>query len=220
MIEVWGRPNSNNVMSVMWTIGELGLDHVRHNIGGTFGGLDSPDYLAMNPNGRIPVMRDNGNTLWESTTIVRYLGAAYDDGSFWPRDIYQRAVAEQWMDWFKSTFYPAFIPIFWGMIRTPANERNQQAIDQSIAGVGSVMQILENHLSNQPWLAGDAFTLGDVPVGACAYRYFNLEIDRPSLPALEDWYRRLCERPAYQQHVMIPFGRSNEEWLALEKQFA
>lgn len=220
MIEVWGRPNSNNVMSVMWTIGELGLKHRRHNVGGTFGGLDTDSFLAMNPNGRIPVLQDDGKTLWESTTIVRYLGSVYDDGTLWPRDPYQRSLADQWMDWFKSTFYPAFFPIFWGMIRTPESERDDAVIAKAMDSTAKVMQLLERHLSQQDYLGGDRFTLGDIPLGACMFRYYNLEIDRPELPAVAEWYQRLQQRPAFRQHAMIPFGRNNTEWIELERKLA
>ena len=60
MLEVWGRKTSSNVVPVMWAIGELGLKHVRHNAGGSFGGLDTHEYGEMNPNRLVPTMRDNG----------------------------------------------------------------------------------------------------------------------------------------------------------------
>jgi len=106
MIEVWGRRNSNNVMPVMWTLGELRLPHVRHNFGGTFGGLDSDDYLSLNPNGRIPTLRDRDCVVWESNAIVRYLAARFGEGNLWDADPGHRSLADRWMDWHKTTFPP------------------------------------------------------------------------------------------------------------------
>lgn len=220
MIEVWGRPNSNNVMTVMWALEEWDIAHRRYNVGGSFGGLDTPEFLQMNPNGRIPVIKHNGKVLYESTTIVRYLAGIYDQGTLWPRDSYDMAVADQWMDWFKSTFYPAFHPVFWGLIRTPEAQRNTELIEESLSRTHDVLAIAEQRLQSTPYLAGETFSIGDMPLGACIYRYLNLDIPRPSFPAVEQWYQRLVRRSAYQTHVMIPFGRNNKEWLELEADFA
>ena len=218
MLEVWGRRNSSNVMAVTWTVGELELDHIRHNVGGSFGGLDTAEYLDLNPNAKIPTINDNGCILWESNTIVRYLCSQYGSETLCPEDPCLRAQAEQWMDWVKTTFYPAFHSIFFGLIRTPADKRNQQAIDQAIPAAGKLLEIVEHHLNNQDYMAGDDLTMGDIPLGACIYRYFSLDIERPPLPNVEAWYQRLCNRAAYKENVMIPFGGSLEQWLQLEKE--
>ncbi|MGI9317693.1 MAG: glutathione S-transferase family protein [bacterium] len=220
MLEIWGRRNSSNVMAVTWTVGELDLEFRRHNVGGSFGGLDSAEYLELNPNSKIPTINDNGRVLWESNTIVRYLSANYASGTLCPKEPYQRALAEQWMDWVKTTFYPAFHSVFFGLIRTPAENRNQQAIDQAIPASGKLLSIVERQLDGRSYLTGNDLTMADIPLGACIYRYFNLNIHRPSLPNVEAWYQRLCAREAYRQNVMIPFGRSVEEWLDLEEQGA
>ncbi len=217
MLEIWGRKNSGNVITVMWAVGELGLEYKRHNVGGSFGGINTPEYLAKNPNGRVPTITDNGMTLWESNAIVRYLSSTYGEGTLCPDDFHLRAIADQWMDWMKSTVHPALFPVFWGMIRSPENERDQSAIDKSVVATGKVLMILDQHLERSDYVAGDTLTMGDIPLGANLYRYFNLDIDRPSLPNVEAWYDRLCQRPAFQEYAMIPFGSSPEEWLELEK---
>jgi glutathione S-transferase len=220
MLEIWGRKNSSNVMAVTWTVGELDLDHVRHDVGGSFGGLDTPEYRKLNPNSKIPTINDNGRVLWESNAIVRYLSANYGLGTLCPKDPYQAALAEQWMDWVKTTFYPAFHTVFFGMIRTPPEKRNQQAIDDAVPVAGKILNVVNHHLEGSDYMLGDRLTMGDIPLGACIYRYFNLNIERPSLPNVEAWYQRLCDRAAYRQHVMIPFGNSIEEWQQLEKEGA
>ncbi len=207
-------------MAVTWTVGELGLDYVRHDVGGGFGGLDTAEYRMLNPNSKIPTINDDGRVLWESNTIVRYLSATYGLGTLRPEDPYQGALAEQWMDWVKTTFYPVFHAIFFGMIRTPPEKRNQQAINDAIPAAGKILNVVDQHLEGRDYMLGGQLTMGDIPLGACIYRYFNLNIERPSLANVEAWYQRLCGRAAYRQHVMIPFGNSIEEWQQLEKEGA
>ena len=218
MLEILGRRNSSNVMTVMWTVGEIDLPYKRHNIGGSFGGTDSTEYLAANPNQVVPTLRDNGKTIWESNVITRYLAATYDNGGLWPEDTYQRALADQWMDWAKTTFYGAFMPIFFNMIRRPTDQCDHAAIAGGIKNTATTLSILERHLEKTDFVAGDRLTMGDIPLGPMMYRYFELDIERPSLPNVEAWYQRLCARPAFQKHAMIPFGRSFEEWGVLEKE--
>ena len=103
MLEIWGRRNASNVIPVMWAIGELDIPYLRHDVGGSFGGLDTAEYLAMNPNGRIPTITDDGCILWESNAIIRYLSAKYGEGSLWNPDPAIRSSADRWMEWFKTT---------------------------------------------------------------------------------------------------------------------
>ena len=217
MIEVWGRKNSGNVQLVMWTVGELGLEYQRHNVGGSFGGLDTEEYGSLNPNRTIPTLRDSGSVLWESQTIVRYLASQYGVGSLLPADPYQRAIADQWLEWSKGTALPRFFPVWIGF-RTPVEKRNADAIAAAAKKFGETLAIADRRLAASPYLAGEQLSMGDITLGAWAYKYFNLEIiDRPSLPHVENWYQRLCERPAYRKHVMIPFGSTPQEWLELEQ---
>jgi glutathione S-transferase len=217
MLEIWGRKNSSNVAPVMWAVGELGLEHTRHNAGGTFGRLDTAEYRAMNPNGLVPTMNDSGFVLWESNAIIRYLARQYGAGSLYPRDAKTLAIAEQWMEWMKTTLNPGFFPIFWQLVRTDKEKQDLSLVQRATATTAKNLGILETGLDGREFVAGNALTIGDVALGPLFYRYFNLPVNRPSLPNVENWYSRLCERPAYQQHAMIPFGSNQQEWLALEK---
>ena len=206
MLKIWGRKNSINVQKVMWAVGELGLAHERIDAGGAFGGLDTEEFGALNPNRRVPVIDDDGTVVWESHAILRYLAAKYGDGTLWPADPAARARADQWTDWTLADLQPAFIGgVFWNFYRTPEAQRNWPQIRQGIARSAILFRLLDRHLETTPYLAADALTFGDIPAGAQLYRYFELEIDRPSLPAVEAWYERLKARPAFCEHVMVPF---------------
>jgi glutathione S-transferase len=206
MLKIWGRRNSINVQKVLWAVGELGLAHEHIPAGGSFGLLDTDEFGALNPNRRVPVIEDDGTIVWESHAIVRYLAAKYGAGTLWPEDPAVRAPADQWADWTLADLQPAFINgVFWGLYRTPENQRNWPAIRKAIARCAILFRLLDRHLETNAYLAGDALTFGDIPAAVQLYRYFELEIDRPSLPHVEAWYERLKARPAYREHVMIAF---------------
>ena len=221
MIEVFSRRNASNVLPVMWTIGELEIPHVRQNVGGSFGGTRAPDYLAINPNGRIPTIRDGAIVLWESNAIVRYLCRRYDkSGLLLPQVEEEYALADQWMDWYKTTLYPAYIDLIWAIIRTEPAVRDHRRIAELRSATEDSLVILDNHLGRTGFVVGKSLTMADVPFGALVYRYLNLEIDRPAFPHIDSWYRRLSERPAYIEHVMFPFGRNPGEWYRLEQEIS
>lgn len=206
-ITVYGRATSSNVQAVMWTIGELGLDYERLNYGHKYGGTQTPEYLSMNPNGLVPVVRDGGGEpLFESAAIVRYLAARYGEDSFWPKDAAARAQVDKWAEWAKTEVTRAFtVPIFWIVVRTPAAERDEAALARSIERMNEKLAIAEAQLERHAFLANDDFTVADIQLGHLLYRYFDIDISRPSLPALEAYHRRLTERPAYREHVMVSY---------------
>jgi glutathione S-transferase len=204
MLRIWGRTNSINVQKVMWAVGELGRPHERIDVGGAFGGLDGAEYRALNANGRIPTIEDDGVVVWESNACVRYLAARYSAGSLWPEDPVTRAAADMWMDWQQTTLLTDMTTVFWGLVRTPEAERDHAAIEAAAGRLGGLWRRLDNHLAGRRYVAGDHFTMGDIPVGATCYRYHQLAIERPKLAAIEAWYGRLQEREPYRTHVMLP----------------
>ena len=213
-IIVFGRRNSLNVQKVLWALGELKLPYLRHDVGGQFGYPE--DYPALNPNQVVPTIRDGGLTLWESGAIVRYLASRYGRGDLWPEDPTRAALADQWMDWHKDKVSSGFFDVFINQIRLPAARADQGAIARGSKVCAKQFQLLDAHLAQSTYLAGEHFTAGDIPMGAMTYRYRLLEIDRPALPNVERWFSALAERPAFQQHVAIPFGRNVDEWTQLE----
>jgi glutathione S-transferase len=204
MIKIWGRTDSSNVQKVLWCCGELGIEFERLDWGGKFGGNKDKDYLALNPNGLVPTMKDGDFVLWESNSIMRYLNAQYGNGRLLPSSPQGMANANRWMDWQLSTLNPAIVPLFWNLIRTPADKRDPKTIQNALEKTTAAWQMVENQLLQGPFVAGDQLSLGDIPVGVWAYRWFNLPIERPKLPDLENWHERLKQRKPYQAHIMIP----------------
>ncbi|OMQ23034.1 glutathione S-transferase family protein [Serratia oryzae] len=204
MLTIWGRANSNNVKKVRWCAAELGLNYTHINAGGTYGKVNEQPYRALNPNGLVPLLQDGDFVLWESNTIVRYLAAKFGQAPFYPHDLQARAAAEKWMDWLTSTIAAPFRTLFWGMVRTPAEQRDRAAIDAAIAELEQHFTIVEHQLAQQPYLSGAEFGIGDIPLGSFIYAWFELPITRQPRPHMERWYQQLCARPAYQSTVMIP----------------
>lgn len=204
-MKIWGRSTSFNVQKVLWLATELDLEFEHVQAGGKYGGLDDPAFRALNPHARVPVLEDGDLAVWESHAILRYLAARYGAPSFWDEDPGVRSRADRWMDWTQAALQPAFMGVFWGFYRTPEPQRNWQAIRRSLAGFANLLGLLDRELAHRPFLAGEEFSIGDVPAGATLYRYYEMEIERPKLPNVEAWYERLQERPAYREQVMTPF---------------
>ena len=206
MIKIWGRNTSVNVQKVMWAVGELDLAHERIDVGGSFGKNNEPAYLAMNPNGLVPTLQDDGFVLWESNSIVRYLAAKHSAGKLEPADLRSRARASSWMDWQLTVAGPALTPVFWGLVRTPPEKRDHAAIESGKIKTLAAMKVLDAQLAATAFIAGDALSMGDIPVALMAYRFRRLVPERPQLDHLERWFTTIEQRPAFKQHVLaIPF---------------
>lgn len=205
-IVLWGRMNSINVQTALWTARELDITVDQRDVGGVFKGLDSEEYGALNPNRQIPTLQDGTTIIWESNSIIRYLTAKYDreEMNLWPTDPGLRAQADMWMDWKKTCLMDPMRVIFWGLVRTPPSERDEAAIRRSAEDAIELYKIFNEWLNGRDYVLGNKFSMGDIPIGAMTYRFMNLVDTRPSLPALEAWYDRLCARPCYKSTVMIP----------------
>ena len=202
MLRIWGRHNSSNVRKVLWCAEEIGVPYESIEVGGSFGGTQSAEYQAMNPNGLVPVIQDHGLPLWESNAIVRYLSARYALGSLYAEDPMQRAQSEKWMDWTTSRMAPVYSELIWGVMRTAPADRDEARINAALVRAGDLLAMADAELAQRPWLSGDRFAMGDIPLGALVYAWFEMPIQRPTLPNLAHWHARLCERPAYQRGVM------------------
>ena len=201
-MKIWGRTTSSNVQKVMWAIGEMRLAHERIDIGGPFGMNKEPAYLAMNPNGLVPTLEeDDGFLLWESNSIVRYLAAKHQAAVLEPQDLKTRALASKWMDWQLSVLGPAITPVFWGLVRTPADKRDPAAIAAGKEKTAAAVRMLDAQLGKTKFLAGDAFSYGDIPCGIMVRRYRDLVPERPEFKNVERWYAAIAARPAFDEHV-------------------
>ncbi|WON78148.1 glutathione S-transferase [Serratia sp. UGAL515B_01] len=204
MLTIWGRENSNNVKKVLWCAAELRLNFTHINAGGTYGKTDEETFRSLNPNGLVPLLQDNDLALWESNTIVRYLAAKFGQHPFYANDPLVRAQAEKWMDWQISTIVVPFRTVFVGIVRTQPEQRDMGKIEAAITELEQHFTILEQTLAGQPYLSGDVFGIGDIPLGSFIYAWFEMPIKRQPRPHMERWYQRLCARPAYQSTVMTP----------------
>jgi glutathione S-transferase len=200
-IIVLGRCTSSNVQKVMWLLAEIDRPCERVDVGGKYGGNRENAYLVKNPNGVVPTLLHGDNVIWESNTILRYLGNVFDLSSLYPKEPLPRAEVERWMDWQLSTFGPANVLLYQSIVRTPIEERNPELIEQHRARNATLLSILETTLVQHPFVAGDTFTLADISLGPVVHRWFNLPVTRPDYPHLWAWYGAMRERVPFVEHV-------------------
>jgi glutathione S-transferase len=233
-LKIWGRLSSINVKKVVWAAQELGLPFERTEAGGAYGVVKTPGYLAMNPNALVPVMDDDGFVLWESNVIVRYLcakyaptlatscaalppegavpslgrpGASAVPASFYPVDLQERFQAERWMDWQQTSANPAGREAFIQWVRTAPAQRNQQAIDKSVASMSPKLALLDAHFATRAFAVGETFTMADIPLGCEIQRWWGLphsETPRLVYPNIDRWYTCVLARPASRGVLDLP----------------
>ncbi len=204
MLKLWGRTNSINVMKVLWCLDELGLEYEREDAGMKFGVVNEDFYAEMNPNRKVPTLEDGGLVLWESNVIVRYLSAKYGLGTLCPEDPDQRALSDQWMDWQQTSAHASVTYIFWGVVRNSPNHKDPKRVAAALKDLDDIWKLFDRHLADRQFVTGDRLTMGDIPIGCAAWRWFNLEIERPDVPNVEAWHQRLKQRPGFKAHVMQP----------------
>jgi glutathione S-transferase len=204
MLLILGRRDSINVMKVLWACEELDLPFERVDVGGRFAFANRPDYRQLNPNGRVPTVDDDGFVLWESNVIIRYLADRYGGGRLLPAGR-ARWIGEQWMDWQQTTLLPPMRTVFWQLVRTPPEKQDMAAVRTGHAELVQLWPMLDEHLTRSAFVAGDHFSVADIPLGCMAYRWYAFAgLERPSLPHLEAWWTRLRERVGYRKHLTLP----------------
>ena len=204
MLKIWGRANSSNLKKVTWLCEEMALPYERIDAGMSFGVVNTPEYRKLNPNGLVPTIDDDGFILWESNAIVRYLAAKHSAGKLWPADLKERADSDRWMDWCATTLWPAFRPVFWNLIRTPADKRSQAEIDAGVKGTTDVLSRLDGRLAGRKFIAGDQLTIGDIAFGPIVYLVQNVMPEKPKFANYDAWYARISDRPAFRKVVALP----------------
>lgn len=201
MIKVLGRPNSINVRKVLWLCDELGLAIEREDWGREYRSTDDPAFLALNPNGQVPVLVDDGFVLWESNTICRYLAARERRVDLLPQAPQERARVEQWMDWQATDLNGAWRYAFYALGRNSPAHTDPAAIAASIASWNTLMTRLDAQLARTgAYVTGAGFTLADIVLGLSTHRWLALPIERPALPAVAAYYERLTQRAAFRRH--------------------
>lgn len=206
MLTIWGRANSSNVQKVLWCCGELALGFERIDAGGPFGHTDGPEYRRLNPTGLVPTVVDGSFVLWESNVVVRYLATKHKAEAIFPSALQRRFDVERWMDWGSTALWPAVRPVFLGMIRTSADKRDTAAMAQSHAVAERAFALLDGELSRRGFVAGDDFTVADIPLAITTHRWLSLEMERAPRPHVERWYKSMKDRPAFREHVDHPLS--------------
>jgi glutathione S-transferase len=205
MLKIWGRTTSSNVQKVLWTCAELNIPYDRVDHGGPFGGNRDPDYLRLNPNGLVPTVIDGDLVMWESNTICRYLCATHPNGeSLHPRDPAARTYVERWMDWQLSVIGGPMGALLQGLIRSTPETRDPTAIEGARRRAIAAWEIVDDALTDQPYLGGQSLSLAEIAMGTHIYRWFNYAIERPEMPHLKAWYERCHERPGFKNHIVMP----------------
>jgi glutathione S-transferase len=204
VLRIWGRLSSINVQKVVWCCDEIGLAYERIDAGGSFGLNNTPEYLAMNPNGLVPVIDEDGFILYESNAVVRYLAGKHSAGALWPDDLRVRADVDRWMEWQSTGFTPAMLQAFWQLVRTPAEKRDLAAVEASRAKSEKLAGVLDAHLREREFIAANAFSPADIVVGCAAHRWLNLPLAREPRPNLERWYAMLKSRRGSRQVTSLP----------------
>ncbi|MEO8937432.1 MAG: glutathione S-transferase family protein [Burkholderiaceae bacterium] len=199
MLKLLGRSTSINVRKVLWTLDELGVAFDHTESGGA--DLKTAAFLALNPNGRVPVIEDGEFVLWESNAICRYLAARERRDDLLPTQPVARAVVEQWMDWQITELDNAWRYAFLSLVRKDPACQDASAVAASVASWNRQMRIVDDRLAKTgAFIAGPTFTLADVVIGLASYRWTMTPIERPALAAVDAWMTRLEQREPYRRH--------------------
>lgn len=200
MLQLLGRSASINVRKVLWLLAELSLPFEHQEWGAGNLSTRAPEFLALNPNGLVPVLRDGAFVLWESNTICRYL-AAREHSPLLPTGLQPRARVEQWMDWQATELNNAWRYAFMGLVRLSAHHADPLAIAEGVVTWNRHMALLEAQLQRTgAFVTGRDFTLADIVLGLSTHRWFMTPMQRPQLPAVAAYYERLTERPGFRLH--------------------
>lgn len=206
MLRIWGRLSSLNVRKVVLAARLLEIAFERIDAGMAFGVVDTPGYKALNPNALVPLIDDDGFTLWESNVIVRYLGARHGAAAFYPQDLRERFDAERWMDWQQTTLNPAGRDAFVQLVRVSAERRDAARVQASVAATEPLLAMLDAHLARQPFIAGPHLTMADVPIACEMHRWWGLPLAHADHPHLARWYAQMRALPAAHGVLDLPLS--------------
>lgn len=201
VLKIYGRANSINVRKVLWACGEIGLDYERYDFGRGFTGTDTPEFQNVSLFGVVPVIDDAGFVLRESQAIVRYLATKHGRADLFPDEMRERFLVEAWMDWATTDVYQEVRPVFQGLVFKLPQFTDETVIANGITGWIRQMRVFDAHIGAEgPYVMGDAFTIGDIPIGLIVNRWFQTPFEKPELANVAAYYERLKTRPAYLEH--------------------
>jgi glutathione S-transferase len=202
MLQILGRSTSINVRKVLWLCAELSLPYEQAFWGSGFKPTQTAEFLALNPNALVPVIRDGDFVLWESNTICRYLAGKHGRTDLLPQEPAARARVEQWMDWMATELNSSWRYAFLALVRKAPGYTDTGSIEASTASWNRHMAMLDGQLQRTgAYAAGAGFTLADIVLGLATHRWLSTPMARADLPAVQAYYERLNERPAFVQHA-------------------
>lgn len=201
MLKLLGKASSINVRKVLWTCAELELSYDLEEWGLVSSDLQKQEFITLNPNGLVPVINDNGFVLWESNSICRYLASSREAEHLLPQNPKLKAVVEQWMDWQATELNTSWRYAFISLVRKHPDYKDANMVAESTQSWNANMQILEAQLQRtDKFLIGEHFTLADIVTGLSIHRWISTPIEKPCLPAINNYYERLSLREGFLKH--------------------
>jgi len=192
----------------LWMAMELGLDyeHLPIEIGAA--GARAPEFLSLNPNGRLPFIDDDGFVLFESLAITLYLAKKHSNGQLYPASLEDEAKTWQWTSW-ALTEVDRGVNI-WSLhaVRLPAAERDAAKRDEALRVLAAPFKVLDAALARQSYLLGGDFTVADLNVAAVISR--AIDMDLSAVPNIKSWLTRCLERPAAREALALKAKADNE----------
>lgn len=207
-LRLLGRSNSINVQKVLWCGSELALPMERENVGGEFGYPEG--YERLNPSRRVPTLIDGELAVWESNTVLRYLASRYDqrssDEHLYGQALGARCSVDTWLDWQATTLADPLRTLFLALVRNRGKAQDAGTVELAQVELSKQWAMVDRQLASTKYVAGEHVTLADIALGVCAYRWYALPIDRPTLPNLARWHGQLAARTGFRQHVALPLS--------------
>jgi glutathione S-transferase len=196
VLKLLGRKTSGNVQKVLFFLEETGTPYAREDYGRQFNNTQTPEYLKLNPNAKVPTLIDGDVVIWESNTILRYL-AASTGSALYPGDPGARTQVERWMDWQLATLNAPYVALFQGSKLPP--EQRSADFPAQVKTLGNELAILDRRLGEAPWLAGASMTLAEICLGPIVYRCLRFGVDLPPLENLKRWDAAVSGREAFKR---------------------
>ena len=217
MLTIWGRPTSARTQKVLWALAETGIEFEMILASGTmgpngsvdkgnepYGVVDTTEYLAMNPNGTVPTIKDGDFTLWESNSVIQYLAMKYAPEPLFGDDLETFASASRWMDWEGNMFLPHQHTLVMHLVRLPPEERDPAQVEGARQALLRPLKIIDSQLAKTSFISGERFTMGDIPIGIRVHRWFLFDLETPDFPNLTRWFEVIRQRPGFLEHIADP----------------
>lgn len=193
-MKLLGRKTSGNVQKVMFLLEELKLPYERVDVGRQFNNTQTPEYLAKNPNAKVPTLEDGNLVIWESNTILRYL-ATKSKSALYPAEPAKRTHVERWMDWQLAALNGPYLAMF-KEAKLEADKRSADFAAQ-LKDFGAQLAILDKSMKS--YVAGDEFSLADICLAPIVYRCLRFGVELPALPNIKKWDAVVSAREAFKK---------------------